>query len=167
MRCFFFASLLVAALLSTSSREALAEPVLGADFNMGAPVNGDGDSALGVGFDVRAAYRLGFGPVFVQPELQFGDLSFPGVLNDRVGVLQFSGGGRVGLQGLVQPNVFVHLGYATIDGDGLDGFLIDGGAALDIKVEHISFGGEVGLTDVATDKGFKFVHFGPEAHVLF
>lgn len=182
MRSFFVGSVLVAASFAVafaSSNDARADVVIGGDFNIAAPLSVDDYSKLGFGFDARAGYRLGLGPVFVQPEVQFGYLSFNTDVDGFTGnLMQITAGGHVGLQGLVQPSAFVHLGYGRLsssgpsditDGESLAsaGLLIDAGLALDIKIPYVSFGGEVGFTDLTGDAGFKFIHFGPEAHVIF
>ncbi len=157
---------LVAGLLLTASREAAAGPSIGADFNLGKPV-GDTGGSLTTGIDGRLGYRIGLGPIFLEPEIGGGYLAFSGSGASQHLERVFAGG-RFGLGGLVQPQIYGHGGYGWITSD-LHGPEGDVGFALNFKlIPYFHFGAQVGYNVVSTDFGAaKWVNFGLNAGVTF
>jgi hypothetical protein len=137
---------------------------LGADFDLGIPI-GKGKFSIGPGVDGRAGWRIGLGPVFLQPELLGGFRSFGDATLGRV-----MAGARFGGGGFVQPSLFAHAGGAF---GRVSGFAAHGGVALDFKIVPIfSLGLHAGfnlITDKVTDPSglFKWVDVGIQAGLHF
>lgn len=153
-------SLLVAAsvagvvALGLGERDARAgDFIIGADGYAAIPFGASQNPSVGYGVDGRLGYRLSLGPIFLQPEIQGGFVSFDPTLFTR-----FGGGARVGLGGIVQPSLYAHAGYGTANQGVSGGFRMDAGLALDIRVvPFLSFGAHVGYDMLGT--GGDPLHF--------
>jgi hypothetical protein len=70
----------------------------------------------GYGLGGTLGYRIGIGPIFVQPEAQGSYFAFPaGTGGIQTRMLRLMGGGRIGLSGRFQPTLFAHAGGAWLD----------------------------------------------------
>ena len=133
---------LSAALLLATPREARAAVFLGAELEgaqgLGLP------GGPGVGFAGALGYRIGIGPVFLQPEAQGSYMIFP---RDTVGashILRILGGARVGLSGRFQPAIFGHAGAGWFDAD-TNGPAFDVGLAMGFRlIPLLRFGAQAG-----------------------
>ncbi len=123
-----------------STREAHAGPIIGLDFDLGTAFQNQVD--FSTGGTLRLGYRFGIPGswLYLQPEIsgkymQFG-VGDSNVLGyDYAGIV--NGGLKLGLSGVVQPNVFGHLGFGALgvaSGSGYVGPEADIGAGLDFRV---------------------------------
>jgi len=105
------------------ARPAAAGIFLGAEFDGGAGVDFTAGTRAGYGALGALGYRIGFGPVYLQPEAEGGYMSFPGAAIP-VHAGRVLGGFHFGLGGKVQPQLFGHAGVgwlaSTVDGPALD-----------------------------------------------
>jgi hypothetical protein len=156
----------LAALVSSSSREARAGVFIGAQLDGGVSIGAPGVHP-GVGFLGALGYRIGLGPVFLQPEVEGGTIFFPGTLTP-LHATRILGGARLGLSGKVQPAVYGHAGVgwlaATIDGPSFNA-----GVSLAFKlVPLFSFGVQGGydvLMVLASGQATRWFDFGLHAGV--
>jgi hypothetical protein len=109
-----------AAVTLTSTKEAHAGPTIGLDLDLGTAIqNRAGQTAadFSIGGGARLGYRFYAGPwVYLQPEIgghymRFG-FNSQQVGYDYAGTL--NGGLKLGLNGIVQPNIFGHLGLGIL-----------------------------------------------------
>src|SRR4051812_832336 len=126
--------LALAAVLA-SAGEAHAGPYLGVDLDLGTAFRDRVDFSYGLGG--RLGYKVNVPGTFIWllPEvgghfMTFGRDNGLGSFN-RAGTAFL--GMRLGLQGVVQPNVFAHLGVGFVGGSQL-GPEADIGAGLDFKI---------------------------------
>lgn len=172
-----FAASLAAALVIAPSRDAHAGFFIGGEFDAAVPVALP-TAATGYGFVGSLAYRIGLGPVFVQPEAQgsyMGFLSSSPVLPGQHAT-RILGGARVGLARMIQPAVVAHAGVGWL-GEGRFGHAFDAGLALGFKVlPLLRFGvqGAYNVLTVPNDTGnagattaLKWMSFGVHAGVEF
>ncbi len=106
----------------------------------------------GFGVDARLGFRASGGGVFVQPELEGGlsQLQYVtryGFITSADTMGRFMAGARFGLRGIVEPQVYAHLGGA-LGGYGMSGFTYDAGGALNIHVRRVTFGAHLGFNQV-------------------
>jgi hypothetical protein len=135
-----------AAITLGSSREAKAGPTVDLDLNLGTAFQTQNvsriDFSLGGGVAVGYRFNIPRSYVYLQPEIGGHYMHF-GFNSTQAGA-DYAGtlntGFKLGLQGLVQPNVFAHLGLGfmgTNYGGGYTrGFIgpdLDIGAGLDIR----------------------------------
>jgi hypothetical protein len=145
-------SLVVAAAL-TSTREAHAGPYLGVDLDLGTAFQDRVDFSYGLGARLGWKFHLG-APVWLLPEIgghfmSFGDSTEFG----HAGAV--FGGLRVGFDGVVQPNVFAHLGLGFV-GDSDLGPYTDVGVGVDFQILRVfSMGVQVAYNTVL-DNGSSF-----------
>ncbi|MFN7147222.1 MAG: hypothetical protein ACK4YP_25870, partial [Myxococcota bacterium] len=120
------------AVLAVTS-EAHAGLIVGGGLEGGATLTAPMTVGHGHGFVGSAGYRLGLGPVFLQPEAQGSYMTFPGT-RDSVHAARLLAGGRVGFSMLVvQPALFAHTGIGWM-GPGRHGRAFDMGLAVGFKV---------------------------------
>jgi hypothetical protein len=119
-------ALAVAAVSLTSTQKAFAGPHLDLDLDLGTALQTRIPNQTAVDFSVGGGARLGYrfhlGPwVYLQPEIggKYTKFGFNSNLigYDYAGVL--NGGLKLGLQGIVQPNIFGHLGLGIMGYTGL------------------------------------------------
>ncbi|APR83606.1 Hypothetical protein A7982_08955 [Minicystis rosea] len=195
MRRSFLAAAIVpavafAAITFGSTKEAAAGPTIDLDLNFGTALQSQTaygsvsrvDFSLGGGAAVGYRWNIPRSYVYLQPEIgghymRFGFNSAP-IGYDYAGTL--NAGLRAGLQGIVQPNVFGHLGFGFLGfdrGSGVtEGFLgpeLDIGVGLDIRpVPGFTIGAQIAYnsvivpTDAAPDAA-KWVSFGLKAGFQF
>jgi hypothetical protein len=107
---------------------------------------------LGFGVDGLVGCRFQPGPVWVQPEAMGGVRGFGNNAEDADFSATFgrvTAGMRVGLGGLVEPQVYAHLGGAF---GGASGFTADVGGALDLKLSRLFIGAHVGFAGIAQNR---------------
>lgn len=152
-------ALAFAATLATT-KEAHASPRLDLDLDLGTAFGNNVDFSYGGG--LRFGYRIPLYPsvFYLQPELgghymRFGTNSAGVGGYDYAGTL--NGGLKLGIQGIVQPNVFAHLGLGML-GYNIDatttefyvGPQADIGVGLDIMVAPgFSLGGQIAYNSAA------------------
>ena len=135
---------------------------LDADLAIGLSPTGIG---IGGGLDGRVGYRFDQGPVWIQPELAIGFQHFDGGAAVGGTLGRLLGGGRLGLTGLVQPNVFAHVGGAVGDGQG---FALDAGAAIDFQLSRVNLGAHVTYNLLAETGGIvSWLDVGPHGGFTF
>jgi hypothetical protein len=126
---------LVVAAALTSTREAHAGPYLGIDLDLGTAFQDRVDFSYGLG--ARFGWKVYFpgAPVWLLPEVG-------GHFMDFGGGNQFSnagtafGGFRFGLDGVVQPNLFAHVGVGFV-GSGDLGPYADLGVGIDFMLTRV------------------------------
>jgi hypothetical protein len=151
-----------------ASQEARAGVFLGAEFDGGAGFGMPPHTTIGPGFLATFGYRFGLGPVFLQPEIQGGYSVFPGA-DTPPHVARVLGGARFGLGGLVQPQLFAHVGGGFTGAPG-SGPAIDGGIALAFKLIPVFSFGVQGAYNVVLDTGnatMKWLSFGVHVGLEF
>jgi hypothetical protein len=155
-----------AALVSSSTREARAGVFLGAQLDGGVSIGAPGVHP-GVGFLGALGYRIGLGPVFLQPEGEGSTLFFSGTVLPLHPTC-ILGGARLGLSGKVQPAVYGHAGVGWLAA-AVDGPSLDAGVSLAFKlVPLFSFGVQGGydvLMVLASGQATKWFDFGIHAGV--
>jgi hypothetical protein len=175
-----------AAVSFASTREAHAGPIIGLDLDLGTAFQNQVDFSAGGG--LRLGYRFGIPGswLYIQPELgghymRFG-FNSDAVGYDYVGIV--NGGLKIGLSGIVQPNIFGHLGLGVLgynagaqNGDSAGfGPAADIGAGLDFRVvPGFLLGAQVAFNSVAVPGGIngedvvaaKWVNFGINASFHF
>lgn len=141
-----------AAVSFASTREAHAGPIIGLDLDLGTALQSAaprGQNATSVDFSLGGGARLGYrfgipgSILYLQPEIggkymRFGFNSGQ-IGYDYAGVL--NGGLKFGLNGIVQPNIFGHLGIGFMgynvsanESQGYLGPAADFGAGIDFKI---------------------------------
>ena len=160
-----FSSCLAAAIavLVAAPSEAQAGTYIGAGFDFGSPIDDTRGAAPLYGFGGQIGYRFNLGPVFIQPEVIGNFTIFP---NDQIygpqtsNVFRLGGGGRFGLSGMIQPQIYAHAagGFFRID-DVQPAF--DVGFALAFKlVPFFRFGVQVGYNVVTSGPGYSLFEGG-------
>jgi len=126
--------LFVAASL-TATREAHAGPYLGIDLDLGTAFQDQVDFSYGLG--ARFGWKLYFAgaPVWLLPEVGGHFMSFGSATEIGHADTAF-GGVRFGFDGIVQPNVFAHLGLGSIGGSDF-GPYGDVGVGLDFQITRV------------------------------
>jgi hypothetical protein len=170
----FVPALAFAAVVSfslTSTKQAFAGPHLDADLDFGTALqarpNTQGVSQTAVDFSLGGGARLGYRFhvgrwLYLQPEIggQYQKFGFnSGTIGyDYAGVLK--GGMKIGLQGIVQPNLFGHLGLGIMgytptcsgnfcQSEGALGPQADIGGGIDFRiVPGFTIGAQVAYNDV-------------------
>ena len=144
---------------------AQAGPYVGIDLDLGTAFQNNIDLSYGLGG--RLGWKIYFPgvPVWLLPEvgahfMSFGSGRAPGEFNESSSVF---GGARFGFDGVVQPNVFAHLGLGFI-GAGELGPHTDVGVGLDFQLTRVlSLGLQVAYnadTIDALGDAAKWVSFG-------
>src|SRR5277367_874327 len=105
-----------AAVSFASTREAHAGPVIGLDFDLGTAFQNQVDFSAGGG--LRLGYRFGIPGswLYLQPEIGGKYMHF-GFNSDSIGYDYagiVNGGLKLGLSGVVQPNIFGHVGLGIM-----------------------------------------------------
>jgi hypothetical protein len=146
----------------TSSGAAHAGPYIGVDLDLGTAFQDRVDFSYGLGG--RFGYKLYFAgaPVWLQPEVGGHFMSFgSGTQFGHAGA--FFGGARFGFDGVVQPNVFAHLGLGFL-GSSLLGPHADAGIGLDFQLTRLfSLGLQVAYNAVTVSSqgdAAKWLSFG-------
>jgi hypothetical protein len=150
------------AVLATS-REAHAGPYLGIDVDLGTAFENQVDFAYGLGG--RLGWKIYFrgAPVWLLPEVGGKFAGFPsGAEIDHSGAA--FGGLRFGFDGIVQPNIFAHLGLGFV-GDLYMGPYTDVGVGVDFQLTRVfSLGLQVAYNAVSDADGqigaSKWASFG-------
>jgi hypothetical protein len=170
----FFACLAAAAVLAPS-RPARAGIFIGAEFDAGQGIGMPASTHPGYGFIGALGYRIGLGPIFLQPEAQGGYVLFPADLGQGMHVARVLGGFRLGLAGKVQPAIFGHAGIGWLD-TYTSGSALDAGISLAFKlVPLFSFGAQaaynvVSVADTspqAPGAATKWLSYGVHAAIDF
>src|SRR5580698_10498688 len=112
-------------------RASVAGVFFGAEFDAAKGFAMPEGTHLGFAFLGTLGYRIGVGPVFVQPEAQGGYAFFPGPTIPPH-ASRIVGGGSFGLRGRFEPSLFAHTGAGFLVG-GLPGPTFDAGAALSVR----------------------------------
>lgn len=173
----FAACLAATAVVLAAPREARAGLFLGGEFNAASPLGAPTGYQNGYGFVGTLGYRIGLGPVFLQPEAEGSYLTFPfeqgaGPATHATRVL---GGGRFGLGALVQPTVFGHTGVGWL-GEGVNGRAFDVGFALGFKlIPYLRFGGQIAYNVITIQNdprtmgttAWKWLSYGANAGIEF
>jgi hypothetical protein len=179
-------ALAFAAVSLASTKEAFAGPHLDADLDFGTALQTriPGQTAVdfSLGGGARLGYRFHVGPwIYLQPEIggnytKFGFNS--GLVGyDYAGVLK--GGMKLGLQGIVQPNIFGHVGLGIMGftptctgslcvSEGVLGPEADIGGGIDFRlVPGFTLGAQIAYNSVLVptvnpgiDTAAKWVSFG-------
>ncbi len=126
------------AAIVASTKEAHAGPYLGVDLDLGTAFRGQTDFSYGIGGRFGYKFNIPRSYVYLQPEIGGHYMSF-GSNAASLGAdhaTTVNVGARFGLQGLVQPNVFAHVGYGIL-GNSLGGPEADIGAGVDFKIGPI------------------------------
>jgi hypothetical protein len=177
-----------AAVSFTSTREAKAGPIIGLDLDLGTAFQnhtGQSDVDFSAGGGLRLGYRFGIPGswLYVQPEIGGHYMRFG--LNSDVAGYDYAGivnaGLKFGLSGVVQPNIFGHLGLGFLgynpsgpNGDitGAVGPAADIGVGLDFRITHgFMLGAQVAYNSIFVPGGVngedvaaaKWVNFGLNA----
>ena len=162
------AACIVGSVLVTA-REARAGVFIGAEFDGAAGLGLRQGTSLGYGFLGELGYRIGLGPVFLQPEAAGSYMTFPGGVTSTHAA-RVLGGARFGLAMMVQPAIFAHAGAGFL-GSSLDGPALDAGVSLGFKLVPIFSFGVQGAYNVVMLLGAgdttKWVSFGVHAAVEF
>jgi hypothetical protein len=158
----------LAALLASlaSTREARAGIFLGAEYDAVQGIDLPGVTRSGDGFRGTLGYRIGLGPIFLQPEAQGSYMLFPTDAGDHIHVARAMGGARLGLSGIFQPAIFGHAGVGWLD-TFTDGRAFDAGISLAFKlIPVLSFGAQASydvVTIASTGLATRWLSYG--AHV--
>jgi hypothetical protein len=107
---------------------------------------------LGFGVDGFVGCCFHPGPGWIQPEAMGGVRGFSNNAEDAnfaATLGRVTAGMRFGLVGLVEPQVYAHLGGAFGDASGFTG---DIGGALDLKLSILFVGAHVGLAGIAQNR---------------
>jgi hypothetical protein len=161
-----------------STREAHAGPIIGLDFDLGTAFQNQVDFSTGGG--LRLGYRFGIPGswLYLQPELggkymRFGIGDANTIGYDYAGIV--NGGLKIGLSGVVQPNIFGHLGLGIMGYNdngqsvGYVGPEADVGAGLDFRVvPGFLLGAQIAYNSIAvpaanSPDAAKWVSFGINA----
>jgi hypothetical protein len=115
---------------------------LGPDF--GAPFGAGAEVTTGLGVSVQGGYCLEIAGLEVVPEASLRFIEFasdtPGEGEADRNTLQVMGGGRVGLGTHVIPQVFFHVGYGLVTGEGAgysltqEGVTLEAGLGVDLAL---------------------------------
>jgi hypothetical protein len=162
------AGLAAAAVLAVTG-EARAGFFLGAELDGGTPI--DSPYSTGLGIVGSLGYRIGLGPVFLQPEAQGSYMTFPGTAVAGHAT-RITGGGRLGLGRMVQPTLFGHVGIGWVDvSRGINGPAADVGFALGFKlIPYLRFGLQAAynvVTIVNSPATLKWISYGAHVGIEF
>lgn len=163
------------AVLLTSS-EASAGVTIHLEQDFGVITNGGSD--VGFGFSGRLGYRAKIGPLWLGPELGGGYLTFGDIGRYSLHPSRMYGGGRIGLGGVLQPQLYGHAGYGWMGDVGdvsFRGAMFEAGVALDIEIlPVVGIGAHLGYTSndninggAAGQGAFNWVNFGVHAGLTF
>lgn len=194
MRRSFLAAAIVpavafAAITFGSTREAAAGPTIDLDLNLGTAFQTQSyygaasrvDFSLGGGANVGYRFNIPRSYVYLQPEIGGHYMRF-GFNSDYAGydyAGSLNAGLKAGLQGIVQPNVFGHLGFGFLGydaGGGItEGYLgpqLDIGAGLDIRpVPGFTIGAQLAYNSIivpgAPVDAAKWLSFGVKVGFQF
>jgi hypothetical protein len=152
---------LVAVALS-SPREAHAGPYLGIDLDLGTAFENKVDFSYGLGGRFGWKFYFAGAPVWLLPEIGGHFMSFGSATEFGQAGTAF-GGVRFGFDGIVQPNIFAHVGLGFVGGDF--GPYTDIGLGLDFQITRVfSLGLQVAYNTVLDDgSGYgdaRWVSFG-------
>ncbi len=164
-------SLAVAGVLALSA-DAQAGPYLGLDLDLGTAFQHNVDFSYGLGG--RFGWKIYFPgvPLWLLPEvgahfMSFGSGRDAGEFTESSSVF---GGARFGFDGLVQPNVFAHLGVGFV-GAGELGPHTDVGVGVDFQLTRVlSLGAQVAYNADTIDSlgdAAKWVSFGVNVGIDF
>jgi hypothetical protein len=146
-----------------STREARAGIFLGAEYDAAQGIDMPAGTRSGYGFLGTLGYRIGLGPVFLQPEAQGSYMIFPSDAGDRAHVARAMGGARFGLSGVFQPAIFGHAGVGWLD-TYTDGRAFDAGLSLAFKlIPLVSFGAQASydvVTIASTGLATRWLSYG-------
>jgi hypothetical protein len=160
----------LAAAALTASREARAGIVAGIELDGGHGFELPSGTRAGYGFAGALGYRIGLGPVFLQPEAQGGYMVFPSDAGPAIHIPRILGGARFGLSGRVQPALFAHAGAGWL-GVYTSGRAVDGGVALAFKlIPVLTFGGQAAYNLVSVPgaaSATKWLSYGAHVAVEF
>lgn len=179
-------ALAFAAITFGSTRDAAAGPTVDLDLNLGTAFQSARathiDLSLGGGLGAGYRFNIPHSAIYLQPEIgahymrlgfnsEAGGYDYAGILN---------GGVKVGIQGIVQPNAFAHIGLGIMGfSDGYSEFAgqigpeFDVGLGIDFKIGHnFTLGGNVAynsvvMTDAYGPAAAKWLSFGLKAAFLF
>ena len=192
MRRSFLAAAIVpavafAAITFGSTKEAAAGPTIDLDLNFGTALQSQRvsriDFSLGGGAAVGYRFNIPRSYVYLQPEIGGHYMRF-GLNSQSLGGYDYAGtlnaGLRAGLQGIVQPNIFGHLGLGflgyDVGGGATQGYLgpeLDVGLGLDIRpVPGFTIGAQIAYNSVivptvGSPDAAKWVSFGLKAGFQF
>lgn len=172
---FYLAPLTAGAVLSFSA-PANAGLTIHVEQDFGVVTNGGAD--FGLGFSGRIGYRIGLGPLWIAPELGGGYLSFGEVGANSIHPSRVYGGGRLGLGGFVQPQIYGHAGYGWMGGVrdiSFRGAMFEVGGALDLRVipllgigVHAGYTSNDSINEGLLGRGaINWVNFGVHAGLTF
>jgi hypothetical protein len=183
-------ALAFAAITFGQTKEAAAGPILGLDLDLGTAFQSR--EASSVDFSAGGGVRLGYrfviprSYVYVQPEIGGHYMSF-GFNSQQLGydyAGTLTGGIKVGLTGIVQPNIFTHVGLGFMGYGANSGYIgpdFDIGLGIDFRVwRGFLLGAQVAwnmadvpsLADASAAKWMNFginasFHFGEAAPVRY
>ncbi|MFT3773530.1 MAG: hypothetical protein QM820_49775 [Minicystis sp.] len=192
MRRSFLAAAIVpavafAAITFGSTKEAAAGPTVDLNLNFGTALQSQSgvsrvDFSLGGGAAVGYRWNIPRSYVYLQPEIGGQYMRF-GFNSTSIGGYDYAGtlnaGLRAGLQGLVQPNLFAHVGLGflgyDLGGGATEGYLgpqVDIGAGLDIRpIPGFTIGAQIAYNHVAVPSvgpdAARWVSFGLKAGFQF
>ena len=113
--------------------DAHAGPSFGLDANLVFPVDSP-NSNVGGGFDARIGNKISLTALTLTPEVKGGFFSFSG-FGGSLDAIRIQGGGRLGINaGILEPGVFVHLGYGHVTSADTGAFAYDAGGYLDLTL---------------------------------
>ncbi len=129
-----------------------------------------GGTRPGYGFAAALGYRIGLGPIFIQPEAQGGYLLFPTDAGGRIHVTRILGGAHFGLSGKIQPAIHAHAGVGWLSAT-TSGPALGAGLSLAFKlIPVLSFGAQADynvVTVSGTGPATKWVGYGAHVAVDF
>jgi hypothetical protein len=164
------APLAAAAAVLIPARDAHAGMFLGAELDAANQIDGPKGAQIGSGFMGTLGYRIGLGPIFLQPEAQSGYMSFPVDMGQNPHLWRVVGGARLGLNRMVQPAAFAHLGVGWLGSSlGTNGKAFDAGLQLGFKlIPILRFGAQAAYNVTILDGStIKWVSYGAHAAIEF
>lgn len=173
---FILAPPLASSVVLLASSEASAGVTVHLEQDFAVITNGGSD--IGFGLSGRVGYRVDLGPLWLAPELGGGYLSFGDIGRYSLHPSRMYGGGRVGLGGFLQPQLYAHAGYGWMGGLGdvsFRGAMFEVGVALDVQLlpifgigTHLGYASNDNINggDVAQE-AFNWVNFGVHAGLTF
>jgi hypothetical protein len=156
-----------AAALVLCERPAAAQNKLSVDVGAAFPDGTNNGDGWGLGLRYGREWKLAI--LTLTPEFDFSYHNFSGP-NDAT-TLAFMGGGRLGIDFIIEPSVFAHAGVGHVDGVGISQTSLgyDVGAALDLTVlPVIDFGPHLIFAGIAGDHSndpFTWMEIG--GHISF
>jgi hypothetical protein len=138
----------------TSGREAHAGPYLGIDLDLGTAFQDRVDFSYGLGARFGWKFYFAGAPVWLLPEVGGHFMNFGG--SDQIGQAAAGFGGlRFGFDGIVQPNIFAHLGLGYVGNSDL-GPYTDIGIGLDFQITRVFSMGIQAAYNTVSDNGSDF-----------